>query len=70
MSGSVEYGPEQLDKPAEGNLLICCARPAGDVVVDLVKTWLAEPSPAAHSISRVMRRAAFAPRTRNLHRQC
>jgi len=32
VSGSVEYGPELLDKPAEGNLLICCARPAGDVV--------------------------------------
>ena len=32
VSGSVEYGPEPLDKPAEGNLLICCARPAGDVV--------------------------------------
>ena len=35
VSGSVEYEPQPLDKPAEGNLLICCSRPMGDVVVDL-----------------------------------
>jgi ferredoxin-NADP reductase/MOSC domain-containing protein YiiM/ferredoxin len=35
VSGTVVYGPEPLDKPAEGNLLICCSQPAGDVVVDL-----------------------------------
>ncbi len=35
VSGAVVYGPEPLEKPAEGNLLICCSQPVGDVVVDL-----------------------------------
>jgi ferredoxin-NADP reductase/MOSC domain-containing protein YiiM len=35
VSGSVVYGPEPLDKPADGNLLICCSRPIRDVVIDL-----------------------------------
>jgi MOSC domain-containing protein YiiM/ferredoxin-NADP reductase len=35
ISGAVVYGPEPLDKPAEGNLLICCSQPTDDVVIDL-----------------------------------
>ena len=35
VSGSVAYDPEPLDKPADGNLLVCCSRPTRDVVVDL-----------------------------------
>ena len=35
VSGEVAYDPRPLDLPATGNLLICCSRPAGDVVVDL-----------------------------------
>ena len=35
VSGAVAYDPEPLDKPADGNLLVCCSRPSGDVVVDL-----------------------------------
>ncbi len=35
ISGAVVYGPEPLDKPADGNLLVCCSRPTSDVVVDL-----------------------------------
>ena len=35
ISGEVAYGPEPLDKPAEGNLLVCCSQPTGDVVIDL-----------------------------------
>jgi ferredoxin-NADP reductase/MOSC domain-containing protein YiiM len=35
VSGSVAYGPEPLDDPRAGNLLICCSRPRGDVVIDL-----------------------------------
>ncbi|MEO8524233.1 MAG: MOSC and FAD-binding oxidoreductase domain-containing protein [Caldimonas sp.] len=35
ISGSVSYEPEPLDPPAEGNILICCARPQGDVVIDI-----------------------------------
>jgi ferredoxin len=35
VSGQVAYGPEPLDKPADGNLLICCSQPVRDVVIDL-----------------------------------
>jgi ferredoxin-NADP reductase/MOSC domain-containing protein YiiM len=35
VSGGVVYEPDPLDKPADGNLLICCSRPAGDIVIDL-----------------------------------
>jgi ferredoxin-NADP reductase/MOSC domain-containing protein YiiM len=35
VSGTVAYGPEPLDYPAEGNLLLCCSQPTRDVVVDL-----------------------------------
>jgi ferredoxin len=35
VSGAVVYGPEPLDQPAEGNLLVCCSQPTGDVIVDL-----------------------------------
>ncbi len=35
IGGSVTYEPEPLDPPAIGNLLICCSRPRGDVVIDL-----------------------------------
>jgi ferredoxin-NADP reductase/MOSC domain-containing protein YiiM/ferredoxin len=35
VSGAIVYGPEPLDKPADGNLLVCCSQPTSDVVVDL-----------------------------------
>jgi MOSC domain-containing protein YiiM/ferredoxin-NADP reductase/ferredoxin len=35
VSGAVVYGPEPLDRPADGNLLVCCAQPIRDVVIDL-----------------------------------
>jgi ferredoxin-NADP reductase/MOSC domain-containing protein YiiM len=35
VSGAVAYGPEPLDKPAEGNILVCCSQPLRDVVIDL-----------------------------------
>jgi len=35
VSGGVIYEPQPLDMPATGNVLICCSRPIGDVVVDL-----------------------------------
>jgi ferredoxin-NADP reductase/MOSC domain-containing protein YiiM len=35
VSGAVVYGPEPLDKPADGNLLVCCSQPLRDVVIDL-----------------------------------
>jgi ferredoxin-NADP reductase/MOSC domain-containing protein YiiM len=35
ITGTVSYDPEPVEPPAEGNLLICCSRPRGDVIVDL-----------------------------------
>jgi len=35
ISGAVAYEPDPLDPPADGNVLICCSRPQGDVVIDL-----------------------------------
>ena len=35
ISGEIVYGPEPLDKPADGNILVCCSQPVRDVVVDL-----------------------------------
>jgi MOSC domain-containing protein YiiM/ferredoxin-NADP reductase/ferredoxin len=35
VSGAVDYGPEPLDAPADGNVLVCCSRPTRDVVIDL-----------------------------------
>src|SRR5262249_27379810 len=35
VSGAVVYGPQPLDKPADGNLLVCCSQPLRDIVVDL-----------------------------------
>src|ERR1700744_5784909 len=33
--GKVVYRPQPTDAPADGNLLICCSQPEGDVVTDL-----------------------------------
>jgi len=35
VSGGVSYDPQPLDKPADGNLLVCCSQPTRDVVIDL-----------------------------------
>jgi ferredoxin-NADP reductase/MOSC domain-containing protein YiiM len=35
VSGAVAYDPQPLDQPADGNLLVCCSQPIGDVVIDL-----------------------------------
>jgi ferredoxin-NADP reductase/MOSC domain-containing protein YiiM len=35
VAGKIGYRPDPVDAPADGNLLICCARPEGDVVIDL-----------------------------------
>jgi ferredoxin len=35
ISGAVVYGPEPLEQPADGNLLVCCSQPSRDVVIDL-----------------------------------
>jgi ferredoxin-NADP reductase/MOSC domain-containing protein YiiM len=35
ISGSVEYQPEPLEPPADGNVLICCSKPRGDIELEL-----------------------------------
>ncbi|MGC1303683.1 MAG: MOSC and FAD-binding oxidoreductase domain-containing protein [Caulobacteraceae bacterium] len=35
ISGSVSNQPEPLDRPADGAILICCARPREDVAIDI-----------------------------------
>jgi len=35
ISGSVAYQPDPLEPPAQGNLLICCSQPQGEVAIDL-----------------------------------
>jgi len=35
LSGSVTYSPEPVDAPAQGNVLVCCAQPQADLVLDL-----------------------------------
>jgi hypothetical protein len=31
----VKYDPQPLEPPAAGNVLICCARPGEDTVIDI-----------------------------------
>jgi ferredoxin-NADP reductase len=35
VSGTVVYGPQPLEEPADGNVLVCCSQPLRDVVIDL-----------------------------------
>ena len=35
IGGAVDYDPAPLEVPASGSLLLCCARPSGDVEIDL-----------------------------------
>jgi ferredoxin len=35
IAGAVQYDPEPVEPPAEGNLLTCCSRPQADVIIDL-----------------------------------
>jgi ferredoxin-NADP reductase/MOSC domain-containing protein YiiM len=35
LSGDITYTPEPLEPPADGEVLICCARPSTDVVLDM-----------------------------------
>jgi ferredoxin-NADP reductase/MOSC domain-containing protein YiiM len=35
VSGTINYSPEPLDQPADGNVLVCCSQPTGDIVIDL-----------------------------------
>jgi ferredoxin-NADP reductase/MOSC domain-containing protein YiiM len=35
VAGAVGYRPDPVDAPADGNVLICCSRPEGDIAIDL-----------------------------------
>jgi ferredoxin-NADP reductase/MOSC domain-containing protein YiiM len=35
VSGSIVYNPEPLERPAPGNILVCCSRPNAGVTLDL-----------------------------------
>jgi ferredoxin-NADP reductase/MOSC domain-containing protein YiiM/ferredoxin len=35
LSGDIGYAPDPLELPADGQVLICCARPATDIVLDM-----------------------------------
>jgi ferredoxin-NADP reductase len=35
IGGSIRYNPEPLEKPAPGNVLVCCSQPDADVILDL-----------------------------------
>jgi ferredoxin len=35
LSGDVSYSPAPLDPPADGHVLICCAQPDTDIVLDM-----------------------------------
>jgi ferredoxin-NADP reductase/MOSC domain-containing protein YiiM len=35
MSGDITYNPAPLEPPADGQVLICCARPGTDIVLDM-----------------------------------
>jgi hypothetical protein len=35
IGAAIDYLPEPLEPPAEGNVLICCSRPRGDIEIHL-----------------------------------
>jgi ferredoxin-NADP reductase/MOSC domain-containing protein YiiM len=35
ISGSITYNPEPLERPAPGNVLVCCSQPNGSITLDL-----------------------------------
>jgi ferredoxin-NADP reductase/MOSC domain-containing protein YiiM len=35
LSGDITYAPDPLDPPADGQVLICCARPGTEIVLDM-----------------------------------
>ena len=35
LDGTVAYDPEPLERPGDGNLLVCCSRPGSNLAVDL-----------------------------------
>lgn len=50
------YAPEPLELPAEGQILICCSQPQGDLVLDLRSVASAAPGSACRRFGSFARR--------------
>jgi hypothetical protein len=35
LAGTVAYAPDPLEPPADGEILLCCARPVAELILDL-----------------------------------
>jgi ferredoxin len=35
LSGDITYSPDPLEPPADGQVLICCAQPGNEIVLDM-----------------------------------
>jgi hypothetical protein len=35
IDGSIVYNPEPLERPAAGNVLVCCSKPTAAITLDL-----------------------------------
>ena len=35
IGGSVRYNPEPLERPAPGNVLVCCSQPEVNIILDV-----------------------------------
>ena len=35
IGGAIGYRPDPVEPPADGNVLICCRQPQGNIVIDL-----------------------------------
>ena len=35
LAGTVSYGPDPLEPPPEGQILVCCSRPTSELTLDL-----------------------------------
>jgi hypothetical protein len=45
VSGQVGYAPEPVDDPADGDVLICCSQPRGDLALDLLGAQSGDEKP-------------------------
>ena len=43
MAGTVGYRPDPVEAPADGNVLICCSHPEGDIAIDFSCGLICDP---------------------------
>src|SRR5262249_19853003 len=46
IAGSITYNPEPLERPAPGNVLVCCSQPNAGVTLDLLRETVGGPLPS------------------------